>query len=167
MTDHTYINPADVKVGQRVQVEDHRQPIVGYWETVVYTSPEGTVDIIRDEEFHVTYPGQSTAWYRQDDKRLRVRLIKDVEQDLAPGIYDVYGGYLKWNGERWIDADGEDFGALGNWKVRQAIRLDSQIVIERPNFSADRLRAWAKSPGFPLGAILDSIADALEEENNL
>ena len=75
MADYTYITPAEVKVGQRVQLENRSRPSVGYWETVVYTSPVGTVDIIRDGGFHVTYPGggDASAWYRQDDKRLRLR----------------------------------------------------------------------------------------------
>ena len=177
-----YIDPADVKVGQRVQLENRRKPIVGYWENVVYTSPEGTVDIIRDGGFHVTYPGggDASAWYRQDDPCLRVRLIEDTKPDLAPGIYSVavqkrpqIRCYLRWDGGRWVDANGDDWTDYG-WVDPRPVLLDSQIAVDRPRdgFGADldaptirHLAADLRAKGRTASpAVLDSVADALERE---
>ena len=98
MTDHDYIDPADVKVGQRVQVETHDGSLLGYIEEEITRSPIGTVDIVRGVDivhggqFRVAYPGDATAWYVKADRRLRVRLIEDTKPDLAPGIYNVAVG---------------------------------------------------------------------------
>ena len=182
MTDHDYIDPADVKVGQRVQVEAHDGSLLGYIQEEITRSPIGTVDIVRGVDivhggqFRVAYPGDATAWYVKADRRLRVRLIEDTKPDLAPGIYNVAVGdaplwrvWVKWDGRGWRTAGGT---ALSNdfdyYTDPRPVLLDSQIAVDRPNTTWHHVRALAADLNVRAmtgsAAIVSSVADALERE---